>query len=90
MKKISFLLIALVLAFTLSACDNNTSEIATSSQVAVNDTGKYHAENGLTKNQAVNFLNSLDDGKYEVVSISDDKGFYTIFYRDVEWGCRGL
>lgn len=71
MKKIAFFLMVLVFAFTftLSSWDNNTPEIVTSSQVAVNDIGKY----------AVNFLNSLDDGKYEVVSISQDTGFYIIF-----------
>lgn len=90
-KKDIFLIVLLVVICTLTACSNvektepNAEEL--NAENVYSDVGKYHYEVLIGEDAVVNFLNKLDDEKYEVVDIVfRSSNLYAVFYKDVEQG----
>lgn len=77
MKKIVVLIIMLVLVCTLTACDKD-------SETLEGKTGKYYYQLAYGADATLSRLNNFDDEKNEIVAITQQGGWYTIFYKDIE------
>lgn len=77
MKKNIFLIVMLVVMCTLTACSNV--------EETEPNVGKCHYEKVSGRDKVVNFLNELDDEKYNIVSITYEfNSLYLVFYKDIE------
>ena len=77
MKKIGILIIVLILVCLLTACNNSSVKSAI-------NVGKYYSQEVFGSESALEYLNNIDDEKYEIVSISQVNDKYTIFYKEID------
>ena len=86
MKRFIALLIALLVVVTMfTACSKTiSSEKPKEVQETDDVVGSYHLFYTMESKTYLNFLETFDETKYEIVDISHSHSFWYVTYRDIE------